>query len=67
MCKKCHAIIDNSQPYIRGPKEIIDQFYLDIGSDGDLFPCDQRKSLPSNNKVFFNSKGSLSRFKITDF
>ena len=56
MCKKCHAIIDNSQPYIRGPKEIIDQFYLDIGSVGDLFPCDQRKSLPSNNKVFFNSK-----------
>jgi hypothetical protein len=48
MCNKCHAIIDNSHSYIRGPKDIIDQFYLDIGTSDALYPCNQRKSLPSN-------------------
>ena len=65
MCNKCHAIIDNSHSYIRGPKDIVDQFFLDLGFVNEEYPCDDRKSLPSNKKI--KSLDNLFFYQINSF
>ena len=53
MCQKCHGIIDNSNAYVNGPKDIVDQFNRDLGNDGNIFECEKRYLLPS---IYLNIK-----------
>ena len=53
MCQKCNGIIDNSKPYVNGPTDIVNQFYRDLGYDGNIFECEKRYLLPS---IYFKEK-----------